>query len=557
MKYDLEKIFLVIVFGALLWAGAANLWDYRLNHEFPYGLLASDAFQHQARAEGIKLNGNYRYEPFYISGGFKDAIGFYAPVMYHLGIVFSYISGLETWDSVYLLVFIFGCLIAMIMYLIIKGFNKNVAILSIPLAILIFSSKSGGASPGPYAGFTWGVWPAYIGNFFLISVFWLMANFDLKKSYLLLAVFLSGLALAHTSEFVFAVLFIAIYLAADFFFTKKLDLGKFKKLAYAAGIFAAISAYYLVIFKFTYIDTQPPYSFLIERVTPDPALYLSGFGVILIFIITGLIFSLFFLKKNFLPIIAGMFMLAIGAGNYYGLGRHAFRVRTLWPIYLSIFFGLTLYQTGKFLVKKWKTAYSVGIGMVFLLLFIGLFNAPFVPHYEKMSTPGMMDIYHWNILNWFKDNTNEDSVVYFLYGDIYGQNALLRNAKRTHYLVNTQDYTNAINDKIIKRRYASRLGGDSAGVFYAYRRGLFSYGYHYTEEFNSTSAKIIDLCDMDYYVIDRVSRQPVIAQYNTIIKDVLVKNEFIEEVYSNEVSSIVRNNKPGQDCIPNEGVRLE
>ena len=63
---NLEKPYLAIVFGALLFLGISNLWDHRLQHEFPYGYLASDTFQQQTRAEGIKDAGNYKYEPFYI-----------------------------------------------------------------------------------------------------------------------------------------------------------------------------------------------------------------------------------------------------------------------------------------------------------------------------------------------------------------------------------------------------------------------------------------------------------------------------------------------------------
>ena len=80
---NLEKPYLLIFFGVMLFLGISNLWDHRIQHEFPYGYLASDTFQQQTRAEGIKDAGNYRFEPFYIVKGYKDVVGYYPPVIHH------------------------------------------------------------------------------------------------------------------------------------------------------------------------------------------------------------------------------------------------------------------------------------------------------------------------------------------------------------------------------------------------------------------------------------------------------------------------------------------
>ena len=159
----LENSYLVLIFSALLLIGNANLWDYKLSHEFPYGYLASDAFQHQARAEAIKDAGNFRFEANYISHGFENAVGRYPPIIYHLAVIFSYLTKLEVYDSIYFIVFFLASLSAIIMYFVIKGLNKNVALLSLPLSLLIFSSPN-------YIGFTWGHWPSMLGQFFLIAL---------------------------------------------------------------------------------------------------------------------------------------------------------------------------------------------------------------------------------------------------------------------------------------------------------------------------------------------------------------------------------------------------
>ena len=100
-----EKVFLVVVFGLMLFLGFSNLWDYRLQHEFPYSYMASDAFQQQTRTEGIKDAGNYRTEPFYIVKGMKGVIGYYPPVMHHLGVILHFSSGIPAYDATYFMVF--------------------------------------------------------------------------------------------------------------------------------------------------------------------------------------------------------------------------------------------------------------------------------------------------------------------------------------------------------------------------------------------------------------------------------------------------------------------
>ena len=102
---NLEKPYLLIVFGVLLFLGVANLWDHRIQHEFPYGLLASDTFQQQTRTESIKDAGNYRSEAPYIVKGFENVIGYYPPVIHHLGVILHFSSGIPTYDTSYFMIF--------------------------------------------------------------------------------------------------------------------------------------------------------------------------------------------------------------------------------------------------------------------------------------------------------------------------------------------------------------------------------------------------------------------------------------------------------------------
>ena len=159
-----------------------------------------------------------------------------------------------------------------------------------------------------------------------------------------------------------------------------------------------------------------------------------------------------------------------------------------------------------------------------------------------------MDPFHWAALEWLSENTGQGSKIYFFYGDIYSQDALLRNSKRLHYQVDPDDFIKAIGERKVKRSYISELPGDSGGSI-KIRTGFFSFehventkpeGYFYGSQ---------DICAFEYMVFDKVSRQDVLAQYNLLIASELLKNDRINAVFDNEVVVILKNNNVGGDCI--------
>ena len=536
----LEKIFLIIIFSILLFIGCSNLVDYRIKHNFPYGYLASDTFQHQIRAEAIKDAGNFRYEANYISMGLEKVVGRYPPILYHLAVIFSYSSGLEVYDAIYFIVFLFASLSALVIYLIIRKFNKNIALLSLPLSILIFA-------PGSYMGFTWGHWPSILSQFFLIAFFWSISKINVKFSFILIAIFMSAMALTHTSELIFGILFLIIFFIINVL-NKTFKLSEVKTVLIAAIASFVISFYYFIIFKNTWAVAQP-FSFAVMPVWEgNPGLYLINFGVLLIFIIIGAILSLLIIKKAHISLIIALSMLLLGFTNYIGFDSRAFQIRFFWPIYLSVLFGFSIYKLSRLVVKKWNILYSAILSIIFIILLIGIIKVPYVHHYEKISTPGIMNQYHWKILNWFPKNTKQDAKIYFFYGDIYNQDALLRNSKRAHYLVDPTDFIQALNNRTIKRNYLTESPGDGGGSL-SYRGSFFKFKNYYKEKSSEYFFGKRDICNFDYYVFDKVSRQPALAQYNLLIASELIKKDFISKVFENEVSIILKNNKPGVDCI--------
>lgn len=539
VKADFEKIFLVVFFGLFLYLGTGFLFDHKLSHDYPYGYLASDAFQHQTRAQSIKDSGNYKNEASYIVMGVENATGYYPPAIYHLSVILSHLSGLEVYDTLYFIVFLFAALASMVLYLIIRQFNKNVALISIPFSLLMFSS-------GLYSGFAWGHWPTLLGQFFLLCVFWCTSRIDLKRSFIFLAVFISAAFMTHTSEALFAGAYLLLFFVVSCVLDKKLRVDLLKNFVIGGMISFVIVFYYFVIFKLVWMPRQP-FEFAVSKMWDNPTIYLTDFGLFLIFMSVGMLTSVFFIKKNLVPALFSFSMLILGLGNYYGFREKAFQLRFFWPLFLAFFIGFGVYWALKLVVKEWKIIYSVGLSVLLVIVII-IPAIPFVPHYSKLESSGLMDKFHWESFSWLAKNTETTAKIYFFYGDIYSQDALLRNSKRTHYQVTPEEMVDAINNKEIRRFYGSELPGDGGGGA-PIRKSFFSFDFGIDklslEERNGKQ----DICQFNYLVFDKASRQDAFAQYNMLIANELVTKDYIEPVFENEIVVILKNNNLGADCI--------
>ncbi|MDO8480276.1 MAG: hypothetical protein Q7S65_00505 [Nanoarchaeota archaeon] len=533
MNLRAEETVVAFFVFLFLFFGAGTLWQHELQHDFPYGYLASDTFQHQVRAESIKVMGDYQYEAPWIVAGYTDNVGFYPPVLYHLGVALSYGSGLETYDSAYLIVFLFALLASLAAYQLLKRWSGH-ALLILPFCLLLFAAAS-------YAGFTWGSWPSLVSQAFLLLFAWSVLT---KQKFWITGIALSAVALTHTSEVIFAAAFWGTLILYRLW--KK----EFKKEDWIEAIktgvlFLLVSFWYLIIFYFTWAKAQPYQFSVVTDWGGTPVVPLGSFGVLLALMLLGLL--LLFWKRDTREL--GLFvllMLVFGFGNLFGFDQRAFQLRQFWPVYLGIAAAVGL----GFFLSLVRTPKLVSAGIAVLLALAFAFGAPFLPAVQKISSPGIMNPYHWALFQELKEFP--DGKMLFFYGDIYGQNAVLRNSQHAPYLVLQQDYVAAVQNATVKRAYSTRLLGDNHGVYYAYRNGFFDFGYRALEVPKDEYHKMMDVCSFDYIVLDTVSSQPVFAQYNKIIAQLLLKNSWIQPAFTNEVAVVLRNSNPGAECLPEE-----
>lgn len=548
-KELIEEIFLLIVFGTLLWLGIANLYDYRILHSSPWGYFASDSVHNLYLNENLYEQGNWRYSPWYINAGYNNTVNFVLPLFAHLNVNLAYASGLNIYDSLILLTVFFACIGALLMFVLIRSYNKYVAYLSTPLFAFLFFKNF-------YIAVTWGQLHLIAGSFFLIATVFVLTNLKLDYMPVVLGIFMSALFLTHASEFFFFIGFVLLYIVVDWFSTRKLGLTTIKKLVYSSLVFLVISFYYIVIFKNTYFANYGPSSYKLFTIVKSAGFRVAEFAdfgtIIVVALLIGVVFSLYFLivkKSNKAALIFGLYMLAVGFLNYVGIGNRAFQARFFWPVYLSVFLGTTVYQLMRLFVKELKSIF-------FLIITIVLFLAVAKAYYYPIDSQGILNQYHWDSFQWLKYNAEKNARIYFFYGDSYDQNAqLLLPAKLVTYATTDKLIENLKKATIPRIFYSRSLVIADSNL--AYRKSFLQFGY-YSRERNITTFHDADVCNFDYYVFDKSSSYaPPLAQYNMAVRKIMLDSGYFEEVYKNDLVSILRNNNPGADCIPKQGVAIK
>ncbi|MBI2142486.1 hypothetical protein HYU15_03295 [Candidatus Woesearchaeota archaeon] len=568
LSLNFEYAFLA-VFVAVFLATGLGVYEQKLSHPYPAGYFASDSFFHQAEATWMKERGTIKYALPNIEGGRKDVYDSHPPFVFESVGTLSYASGLEVYDTIYLFVIIMLLLLGLLIYTIIRRFNKNVAVLSLPLTLLVYTP------PFSQAIF-FGQWLFIAGALFMVASFWAISRLEEKHAFLLLAMFMAATAIAHQPELLFAALFLAIYLAARWIKTRH-ALKEFAP-ALTAGLTAlALSAHSLNIFRLTWLMTYLEDAKLglakgtgvAEKGFSDVSLQSMGIGFQIniltltgLIITAGLIISVLLVttkkKTGMWPAWIAFFILGISYLTFLGLAKRAFAHRWLWHFYFAFFFGLAAYYGLKAAIRKWNLTYSVAAAAVLLILFA-------MPSYGKVQG-SLMDQNNWEAMKWAADNLPENSHVYVFDLGRMQQSSALYNMKRVSYIIHRNAYQKAFEAQgevkgleDIKIADTYEFGLASAYSHLLCDRSTFDYGYYHTylpssdpechDEFKEPKAppRETKLCSMEYLYINTADNGNI-AIYNNAMAQKLMKNEWIKAVYTNPSIAILKNSRPGDEC---------
>jgi len=532
MSFDLKsvKIEHIFIFAALaifLYVGPGTILNHRITHDLPYGYFASDAYGELAFAEWFNMHGKMDVLPHYIRFGHTNSMAFHMPVFYAENAMLSNFTGFETYEGA-ILPYLFVILASLVMYLIARQFNTNVAILGLSVTVFLFLQRF-------VISWLWGNWDLALAMVFLAAAFWWIDRHDLEHYYAYLGIFVAGVLITHTSEAAFLVLFYALYYVFKLA-KREMSMQETRWIVYSGIIGIALSFGYLLVF---YHGHWQGSQWTLSQIRPENFdVTFRNFRWAVFPIVAGAIASAYFaLKKNHYAALPALFMLAIGFGNYFGFHSRAFQVRYSWPIFMGLFLGLSIYLVLKLLLKKLKTVYAAALSIA--LCFIFLASAG----YQDSSNPGLMDPYHWEMIRWLPSQTPENARIFFMYGDLYNQDAALWIDQRQNYVAEIPQLIEAIQNRSIKRLYYAEFVGASDA--FAVRKSFFQFEYPGLAGLKGYT----DICSFDYLVFDKGSGQQVFAQYNLLVASELVKKEWMKPVFNNDLVVILHNEKPGEDCI--------
>ncbi len=556
-----EVAILAAVFTLILYLGPGAASGHMLKHDHPTGYGASDSFQHQARSEAIKGMGQYRNEAPYIVAGLTNVVGFYPPITYHITVLFSYLSGLETYDSLFFIIGLALAASALVAYHFTKSLGKAAAILALPLTLLVAIGK-------PFLGMaTFGQMPFALSSLFLIAAAWAITKLALPKAYLLAAVFIAGTIMTHTSETLFlAIMLVVVLLPA---IISKLMKEKAKaiasllrengKLAAAFAVAALLAVYFWPIFLKIWLKLQP-YRFHVESTSasfPAATVFPTDFGFMLTAILIGLAAAILFLiqKRNELgkllkqpelfTLAFSSYMVAAGLGTYFGFGLRSFQTRMFWPITLAPLAGFGIYQLLRIILKVTKAKISA---VAVATAVTALLSVAVIAAYYSAPSPGIMDRDHWEPMKWIAENTPKDAQVFILHSYVYSQTSSTYNTERVNYFLELPDFVKLINgyaqNKSFDRMVKVTVPSDS-GAEFPYRKGLLSFGQLNNE---TMTGRTVDICSADYYIADLAFPQEQLTQATMLLVQKFAAAN-MTVAYQNPAVVVLKNNNFGGDCL--------
>lgn len=536
----LEYVCLIVFTIGFFYIGIGSLYNHQFTHDFPQGYHHSDSFSHLLITYNIIDNGSVKYFPPYLANGFTDVENLYPFRPQIIGALFSLNSRLNPYDTLMFAIYLFAYLGAIIMYLIIRYYNKGIALLSLPVTLMFFNGFRN------QWGFGQGDWGAMTASLMAIAVLWFIPYLKSRHIFIVIGIALAGLFFDHSSNIIILLYFGVLYSIYIFLFERDyIDKYLIKSLIFLFVIVVLLSGYYLLSFNSwsksgsTFEIKQLFGYFTLYDGAPDYSTQIIDFGWMKLPIIIGFFLLIFYIKKYPKMVILGYSLLLANYSNLLGNSRSG-EIKYFAPVFLCIFFGITLYSLLKFV--KWKHIF-VNVSLVLLLI---------TPSTIKPYFNGDISIsnkYNWEANEWIWNNTPKDAIIYNFYDQQYYMyyNTGFFGTKRITYIPEFNNLTYDVSNGILRRNMMSVSWSIATDYYLPKKEGLFRY-----EKRNRDVFFNWDICDSDYYIIKIQpfnERLLPLIQYNRAIREILLRHSFIKEVYSNEVISILKNENKGTDCI--------
>jgi hypothetical protein len=524
----LEGAFLLLVFFIVLTFGFGGFLEHKLSHDVATGpFLASDSYQNLRLAQAVFINGDFRYTHIY--NEFDDVVGEYAAGFFMIPSLFSIIGGLQIHDSVTISITLIFIMVIFAAYMVIRSYNKVVALCSLPLMLFLINSPFNVA-------YLWGQWALSYGVLLLFLSIWFFSKIELNYSWIFLGSCVGALSLTHQSELIMFCI-VAFFVSLAYIYTNLGDRKKIyifiRKIILSALLALILFAYFLPIFVKTQMGAQGDKLIDIGNVLLTdhfPERNLRSFGIFLIPILLGVIVYIFLKKedkKN--PALISLLVLSIiPVLNYLG-GMFAFRalmVRFFWPATLSIYSGLCIYFIlSKVNLKKFAMLISL------LLLLVPFFYAS---NLRNMTMNKVMNEDAYDAYIWIRDNTPNDSRILFI--SLFGRTHEVLQDFRDNYYLNGNIYKEAVAKNLEITNISTKL---HIILNLPYYKGFFKVG-SYAEEKN---IYLYNLCEVDYLMVEKRVPSQEILEYNQNWVNNMLNDKKAEAVFNGNHAIILKFNE--------------
>jgi hypothetical protein len=553
-KLESSKILLLVFITVFMFLGAGKAFDHKITHSSPTGLMASDAFTHDWVSQNTLDNGYFNKPPEYSFGSNEEYLQesenyklFHSPILPFITSSISRIAGLNVYDVDVIVIFCLISLMVLLSYFILAKFNETLALFSLPLSLLFLQRKF-------FISLTWGWWNFLIAEFFLFAVILLILGNSSKHRYILNAILISAAFISHGMEAGYAAIFIAFYLAFNFFFDRKEFFKLFIEQIKSLLLVILFGGYYLIIlFKtmgsmgYSQVRFMSNAEFIEKAYNGVPANYFIYFNEFINFrflLVIGCLILLYILwqKKNQL-IAFWLFVIFMSFSPYLYVvaGERGYQWRFLWPIFLSFAFGaigLAAHYFAKNYLRK------ISKILIFAVMFASLLIIVYPLQFQGAGVVGDTE---YDSYRWMHENTDPYSNFLVMYAPQNSQITSLYMMKRNIFvsrpeIVNTLNLSNdkmteLINphmtvDFFCKKEDCSLLGESN---FLKFREE----GEDYYENRS--------ICFFDYIYMS-LRNYEEINKINAAYLQNLIDKNISSIVFNNGGAVIAKNTVKGEEC---------
>lgn len=528
----LETVVLFVFFITFMYFGLGTLTNHGLENELPINYGANDAYIYSAYTTYALDTDQIRtISPMYSHG--VENIAFFQPILRVVSeIELSHFAGISPYDSIYVMLIFFTFLTTMMFYLMLRSYKKEVAMLSLPLSITVFSF--------PFlAAFYWGIWSFVSGIMYFPALLYFIRFYNKKYFVPIMTMLVAGQILSYVRLTPFIFLFIIGYYLRQLW-KKEIKLSTIlMKWAIIFMCSAVLIIYPMSILSVpydlfsgesatAYIGGMPPANFTGFTVPLFTHFRLFA-GVLILF---GLGLILLFAGNDY-RLMAFAYLFILVSSNFV-FGKSVFKMRLFWPIYAGGLFGFAIYyliDTAGLILKKLSEnkIYICSILSIILLFFFAI-------NYVHPLGRGLSEPSYNNAYAWLKSNTSSESKILYFHGEYFLQNTF-RVSERDSYFANMDSLVN--QSQIIKVE-----GSQDADRTMSKRLGAFNFMVTNDHKFENQPESIkYDICSYDYFVFGRQGMGEFIDLSNKYYAKLITAGNL--QVYSNNLIFILKNEKGG------------